>query len=44
MDRTLNMTLVSPPSTLADEVIVLPGHGEQSSLGRERRSNPYLLR
>ncbi|MCB8956569.1 MAG: MBL fold metallo-hydrolase [Nocardioides sp.] len=29
--------------TLADDVVVLPGHGEQTSIGRERATNPYLL-
>jgi glyoxylase-like metal-dependent hydrolase (beta-lactamase superfamily II) len=28
--------------TLPDEVRVLPGHGPETSIGRERRSNPYL--
>jgi glyoxylase-like metal-dependent hydrolase (beta-lactamase superfamily II) len=28
---------------LADDVVVLPGHGEQTSIGRERATNPYLL-
>ena len=28
---------------LRDDVVVLPGHGEQTSIGRERASNPYLL-
>lgn len=28
---------------LADDIIVLPGHGEQTSIGRERATNPYLL-
>lgn len=28
---------------LADDIVVLPGHGEQTSIGRERVSNPYLL-
>jgi len=27
---------------LADDVVVLPGHGEQTSIGRERATNPYL--
>jgi len=27
---------------LADDIIVLPGHGEQTSIGRERATNPYL--
>jgi glyoxylase-like metal-dependent hydrolase (beta-lactamase superfamily II) len=29
--------------TLRDDVVVLPGHGEQTSIGRERATNPYLL-
>jgi glyoxylase-like metal-dependent hydrolase (beta-lactamase superfamily II) len=28
---------------LADDVVVLPGHGEQTSIGRERAANPFLL-
>ncbi len=28
---------------LPDDVVVLPGHGEQTSIGRERATNPYLL-
>jgi len=28
---------------LADDIVVLPGHGEQTSIGRERASNPFLL-
>ena len=27
---------------LADETIVWPGHGPSSTIGRERRSNPYI--
>jgi hydroxyacylglutathione hydrolase len=29
--------------TLADNIVVLPGHGEQTSIGQERATNPYLL-
>ena len=29
--------------TLAPETEVLPGHGEQTSIGRERATNPFLL-
>jgi hydroxyacylglutathione hydrolase len=29
--------------TLDDEVVVLPGHGPATTIGRERRTNPYLL-
>lgn len=28
---------------LSDDIVVLPGHGEQTSIGRERATNPYLL-
>lgn len=28
--------------TLRDDVVVLPGHGEQTSIGRERAVNPFL--
>jgi glyoxylase-like metal-dependent hydrolase (beta-lactamase superfamily II) len=28
---------------LADSTIVLPGHGPATTIGRERRTNPYLL-
>jgi hydroxyacylglutathione hydrolase len=29
--------------TLRDDVVVLPGHGEQTSIGHERATNPFLL-
>jgi glyoxylase-like metal-dependent hydrolase (beta-lactamase superfamily II) len=29
--------------TLPDDIVVLPGHGEQTDIGRERRTNPFLL-
>jgi hydroxyacylglutathione hydrolase len=28
---------------LRDDIVVLPGHGEQTSIARERATNPYLL-
>jgi len=28
---------------LADDTIVLPGHGPATTIGRERTSNPYLV-
>ena len=28
---------------LQDDVVVLPGHGPQTSIGRERTTNPYLV-
>ena len=27
---------------LADDTVVLPGHGPATTIGRERASNPYL--
>jgi glyoxylase-like metal-dependent hydrolase (beta-lactamase superfamily II) len=27
---------------LRDEVVVLPGHGPRTTIGRERTTNPYL--
>jgi hydroxyacylglutathione hydrolase len=29
--------------TLSDDIVVLPGHGEQTSIGQERATNPFLL-
>jgi glyoxylase-like metal-dependent hydrolase (beta-lactamase superfamily II) len=28
--------------TLDDDVRVLPGHGPETTVGRERRTNPFL--
>lgn len=38
MDRTLTSTVLS----LADDTVVLPGHGQRTTIGRERASNPFL--
>jgi hydroxyacylglutathione hydrolase len=35
-------SLATKVLTLADDVVVLPGHGEQTSIGRERATNPFL--
>lgn len=40
---TMLRSLASKVLTLPDDIVVLPGHGEQTSIGRERASNPYLL-
>jgi glyoxylase-like metal-dependent hydrolase (beta-lactamase superfamily II) len=40
MERTLGTTVLS----LADDVVVLPGHGRQTTIGRERATNPFLPR
>ncbi len=35
-------TLASKVLPLPDNIVVLPGHGEQTSIGQERSSNPFL--
>jgi glyoxylase-like metal-dependent hydrolase (beta-lactamase superfamily II) len=40
---TMLRTLTDKVLTLADDIVVLPGHGEQTSIGRERATNPFLL-
>jgi hydroxyacylglutathione hydrolase len=40
---TMLETLRSKVLVLPDDVAVLPGHGEQTSIGRERATNPFLL-
>ena len=39
---TMLRSLAEKVLPLADDVVVLPGHGEQTSIGHERRTNPYL--
>ncbi|WP_181311379.1 MBL fold metallo-hydrolase [Nocardioides campestrisoli] len=39
---TMLRSLTSKVLPLADDIVVLPGHGEQTSIGRERATNPYL--
>ncbi len=39
---TMLRSLAEKVLTLPDDVVVLPGHGEQTSIGRERAANPYL--
>lgn len=41
--ETMLATLRHKVLPLADDVVVLPGHGEQTSIGRERATNPFLL-
>lgn len=38
----LMQSMRSEVMTLDDEVRVLPGHGPETTIGRERRSNPFL--
>lgn len=39
---TMLRSLASKILPLDDSIVVLPGHGEQTTIGRERASNPYL--
>lgn len=39
---TMLRSLASKVLPLADDIVVLPGHGEQTSIGRERATNPFL--
>lgn len=39
---TILRSLAAKVLPLSDDVVVLPGHGEQTSIGRERAVNPYL--
>ena len=40
---TMLRSLATKVLTLPDDVVVLPGHGGQTSIGRERATNPFLL-
>jgi glyoxylase-like metal-dependent hydrolase (beta-lactamase superfamily II) len=40
---TMLRSLTGKVLPLADDIVVLPGHGEQTSIGRERATNPILL-
>jgi glyoxylase-like metal-dependent hydrolase (beta-lactamase superfamily II) len=39
---TMLRSLAEKVLPLRDEVVVLPGHGEQTTIGRERLTNPFL--
>ena len=39
---TMLRSLTTKVLPLADDAVVLPGHGEQTSTGRERATNPFL--
>lgn len=39
---TMLRSLADKVLPLADDIVVLPGHGEQTSIGRERATNPFL--
>jgi glyoxylase-like metal-dependent hydrolase (beta-lactamase superfamily II) len=38
----MKKTLINKVLPLPDELIVLPGHGAQTTIARERNKNPYL--
>ena len=40
---TMMRSLAEKVLPLADDIVVLPGHGEQTVIGRERMTNPFLL-
>lgn len=40
---TMLRSLTTKVLPLGDDIVVLPGHGEQTSIGRERATNPFLL-
>jgi glyoxylase-like metal-dependent hydrolase (beta-lactamase superfamily II) len=39
---TMLRSLTTKVLPLADNIVVLPGHGEQTSIGQERATNPFL--
>jgi hydroxyacylglutathione hydrolase len=39
---TMLRSLATKVLPLADDIVVLPGHGDQTSIGRERATNPFL--
>lgn len=40
--RMILQSLHSRVLALPDETVVIPGHGEETTIGRERESNPFL--
>lgn len=42
-DSAMKTSLRTKILTLADNYLVLPGHGERTTIGVERASNPYLV-
>jgi glyoxylase-like metal-dependent hydrolase (beta-lactamase superfamily II) len=38
MKKTLSTIILK----LADELVVLPGHGKETTIGRERKNNEFL--
>ena len=42
-DAMMRSLTAQGPAALPDDTLVLPGHGPSTTIGRERRSNPFLL-
>ena len=40
--RDLLTSIVTKLLVLDDDTLLLPGHGERSTIGAERRTNPFL--
>ena len=40
--KTLEKSIKTKLYTLPDDVVVYPGHGEPTTIGKERRSNPFV--
>jgi glyoxylase-like metal-dependent hydrolase (beta-lactamase superfamily II) len=41
--ESMHETLVNKVLTLSNDLHVLPGHGPDTNLGHERKTNPYLI-
>jgi glyoxylase-like metal-dependent hydrolase (beta-lactamase superfamily II) len=41
--QSMQETLVNKVLTLCDDLRVLPGHGPDTNIGHERKTNPYLI-
>jgi hydroxyacylglutathione hydrolase len=41
-EKQMQKSLANVMSSYADDVLIFPGHGENSTIGDERKNNPYL--
>ncbi len=42
-EKTMMKTLVRLAETVPDETVLYPGHGPRTTMGKEKRTNPFLL-